>query len=142
MLTLNVLDHSSRSVGCQHSRLIYDARPPQMKDNEKVLRQRLGGALREARLAKTLTQNQLAEALETDPETISRFERGATLPSLLRLLDLAEALGVTVASLLGSASPRAQDEWDDLYRSLSRLPARDKDLAAAILRTIVEARVR
>jgi len=113
-----------------------------MKKNEKELRDRLGAALRGARLARDLTQNQLAERLDTDPETISRFERGVTLPSLARLLDIADAQEVTVASLLGSASPRPQDEWDDLYRSLSRLPARDKDLAAAILRTIVEARSR
>ena len=67
-----------------------------MKDTEQELRRRLGGALREARLAKELKQDQLAEMLDTDPETISRFERGVALPSLVRLLQLAEALGVTI----------------------------------------------
>lgn len=110
------------------------------KDDEKELRRRLGGALRTARLAKQLTQNQLAELLDTDPETISRFERGATLPSLVRLLGLADALSVTVGSLLGSASPRASDEWAELEILFARLTPRDRYLAQAIIRTIVDTR--
>lgn len=111
-----------------------------MAVNEKTFRSRLGGALREARLARHLTQSQLAETLDTDPETISRFERGATLPSLVRLLAIAEALHVTVASLLGVASPRPMDEWEELSRSLASLPPQDRELATAIMRTIVQAR--
>lgn len=111
-----------------------------MAVNEKTFRTRLGGALREARLARHLTQSQLAETLDTDPETISRFERGATLPSLLRLLAIADALHVTVASLLGAASPRQVDEWEELSRAHARLPPRDRELATAIMRTIVQTR--
>lgn len=111
-----------------------------MQKNEKALRDRLGKALRAARQARKITQNQLAELVETDPETISRFERGATLPSLLRLLDLAEALHVTVASLLGAASPRAEDEWEDLRLSVAKLALKDRELAAALLKTIVATR--
>lgn len=111
-----------------------------MAVNEKEFRRRLGAALREARLARQLTQSQLAETLETDPETVSRFERGATLPSLVRLLGIADALGVTLGSLLSVASPRATDEWEELGRSLASLPPRDRALAAAIVKTIVLAR--
>lgn len=112
-----------------------------MKKNEKELRDRLGKALREARFVRQLTQNQLAELVETDPETISRFERGATLPSLTRLLDLAEALDVTLASLLGGASPRVQDEWQMLQQSVLGLSARDRELAASVLKAIVALRI-
>lgn len=111
-----------------------------MTDNEKELRTRLGEGLRQARLARHLTQNQLAEKLDTDPETISRFERGATLPSLVRLLSLADALGVTLASLLSAASPRPMDEWEELHRSLATLPRKDRELATAIMQTIIQAR--
>ena len=110
-----------------------------MKDNEKALRERLGTALREARLQRRLTQGQLAELVDTDPETISRFERGATLPSLKRLLALAEALEVPIVSLVGVASPRAQDEWEALRSSVAKLQPRDRDLAVALLKTIVAA---
>jgi transcriptional regulator with XRE-family HTH domain len=110
------------------------------KDSEKRLRQQLGRELRRARLALSLTQADVAERVETDPETISRFERGTSLPSLTRLLTLAEALGVTLATLLGRASPRASDELDELHRSLSRLSEDDRRLATALMRTIVEER--
>ena len=76
-----------------------------MKAGEKQLREQLGRELRKARLARGLTQADVAERVDTDPETISRFERGATLPSLTRLLDLAEALHVTVGSLVGAPAP-------------------------------------
>ncbi|MFT3819062.1 MAG: helix-turn-helix transcriptional regulator [Rubrivivax sp.] len=113
---------------------------PPMKDSEYALRQRLGSALRDARLAKAMTQGQLAEAVETDPETISRFERGATLPSLARLLVLAEALDVTVASLLGSASSRPADEWEALRTAMLRLKGGDRALALTIVQAIAAAR--
>ncbi|MFT3721616.1 helix-turn-helix domain-containing protein [Pseudorhodoferax sp.] len=110
------------------------------KDAENDLRVRLGAALRKARLARQLTQGQLAEELDTDPETISRFERGAALPSLIRLLALAEALDVTIVSLLGTASPRIEDEWEELRHDLAALSLRDRQLAIAVLRAIVEHR--
>jgi transcriptional regulator with XRE-family HTH domain len=108
-----------------------------MDDSEKVLRERLGQELRKARMARGLTQNEVAERLETDPETISRFERGATLPSLVRLLTLAEALDVSVATLLGAASPRATDEIEDLRHALASLPPKDRKLATAVMRAVV-----
>ena len=111
-----------------------------VKSSEKKLREQLGAELRKARLALGLTQADVAERVSTDPETISRFERGATLPSLVRLLDLADALHVPIASLLGGASPRATDELDELVRALGLLSAKDRRLAAAIVKTIGEAR--
>jgi len=110
------------------------------KESEKKLREQLGGELRKARVALGLMQAEVAERVETDPETISRFERGATLPSLTRLLDLADALGVTVASLLSAASPRETDEMEELRHAFATLPAKDRRLAAAIVKTIVDAR--
>ena len=109
-----------------------------MKENEKKLRERLGTGLRKARLSRGFTQADVAEKVDTDPETISRFERGATLPSLTRLLDLAEALNVTVASLLGGASPRHTDEANELYHSIAALGPKDRKLATALMRSIVE----
>ena len=86
-----------------------------MTEIERELRKRLGGALRAARLAMQLTQDDLASLVETDPETISRFERGATLPSLVRLLSLADALGVTIPRR--QTSCRVHFPADDPQRS-------------------------
>lgn len=144
MWLCNRLHHSTSWVDCQHSTLVLLPWVMQtvMKESEKKLRAQLGGELRKARLALGLMQADVAERVETDPETISRFERGATLPSLVRLLDLAEALGVTVASLLGGASPRATDELEELGHLLALLPAKDRQLVAAIIKVIVDARTR
>lgn len=106
----------------------------------KELRHRLGLALKQARQAKGITQNDLATLVDTDPETISRFERGTTLPSLARLLALSEALGVALTSLLGRASPRATDEVQEVQQLLASLKDQDRRLACDIVRTIAEAR--
>ena len=111
-----------------------------MRESEKTLRDRLGRELRKARVALQLTQADIAERVGTDPETISRFERGATLPSLVRLLELAEALEVTVASLLGGASPRATDELAELRQMVANLPPKDRKLVAAVVTAIVDSR--
>jgi DNA-binding CsgD family transcriptional regulator/transcriptional regulator with XRE-family HTH domain len=78
--------------------------------------------------------------LSSDPETVSRFERGATLPSLVRLLDLAEALDVTFASLIGGASPRGTDEFAELTQMVSNLPPKDRKLVTAVVTAIVDNR--
>lgn len=106
--------------------------------SEKTLRLRLGQELKRARTARGLTQNDLAERVGTEPETISRFERGATLPSLTRLLALAEALGEPVGILLGAASPRGMDELEDVRNSLAGLSAKDKKQAMAVVRAVVD----
>jgi transcriptional regulator with XRE-family HTH domain len=109
-----------------------------MKESEKALRERLGRELRKARLSLNLTQADVAERVETDPETISRFERGAALPSLTRLLDLSEALGTTVGALLGAASPRPSDEFEELRHRLAELAPKDRKVATAVMRAVVE----
>jgi len=142
LLIYDKLDHSTSGVDCQHFMLavLPWATDVVMKESETRLREQLGAELRKARIALGLTQADVAEKVETDPETVSRFERGATLPSLTRLLDLADALDVSVSALLGAASPRATDELEELRASLAALPAKDRRLAAAIVKTIAAAR--
>lgn len=101
-------------------------------------RAQLGTALWMAREACGLTQAQVAERIGAEPETISRFERGATAPSIVRLLELSEALGVTLASLLNSASPRSVDQWESVRQTLAGLPQADQKLATSVIRAVVE----
>lgn len=63
--------------------------------DEQERRARLGRALRRARLWRSLTQVQLAAELGTSARTISRWERGSDVPSLLLLGPLCAALGVS-----------------------------------------------
>ncbi|MDH0893948.1 MULTISPECIES: helix-turn-helix transcriptional regulator [unclassified Pseudomonas] len=70
----------------------------------------LGVQVREHRLAQNLTQSQLAERVGVETETISRLERGSALPSLLKIEELAAALGASVAALVGGSSTLASDQ--------------------------------
>jgi transcriptional regulator with XRE-family HTH domain len=60
----------------------------------------LGARLRMARRASGLTQKQLAEALDVESITVSRWERGVTTPSLPRLRQIAELTDTTVSDLV------------------------------------------
>lgn len=65
-----------------------------------------GALIAEARKAKGLTQRQLAETLHISDRTVSKWERGAGFPDVALLEPLADALGLTVRSLLrGEAEP-------------------------------------
>lgn len=66
----------------------------------RPLNERLGANIARRRKAMRLTQAQLAESLDVDTETLSRFERGKHLPSLLSLERLAGLLHASVADLL------------------------------------------
>src|SRR5436309_12528691 len=71
---------------------------------------KLGAQLAVRRKARKWSQEDLAERLGVAAETISRFERGATLPSLITLQRLSQKLKVPIAELLteGSSSPDDQ----------------------------------
>lgn len=52
------------------------------------------------RITHQMTQEELAMAIDVDPMTVSRFERGVTLPSLVTLQQIATVFGVTMAQML------------------------------------------
>lgn len=68
-----------------------------------------------------MTQEELAIALEIDPMTVSRFERGVTLPSLVTIQQLAGVFGVSMAQVLEDVP--SQD-------------SRDAQVIAALLKNI------
>jgi transcriptional regulator with XRE-family HTH domain len=59
-----------------------------------------GRRLRELRLERGLTQNALAQIVETSKPFISDMERGVKVPSLTMILRLAEALDCRVYDLV------------------------------------------
>jgi transcriptional regulator with XRE-family HTH domain len=68
----------------------------------------MGERLREARIAKRLTQEALAHAIGVRAMSISRFERGELNPSRETLMRLASALSVSTDWLL-SGPPKESD---------------------------------
>ena len=74
-----------------------------------------------------MTQEQLALALDVDPVTVSRFERGVTLPSLTTLHNMAGIFGVPLARLLDDAPQAERGEADTLAALMRNLSAHEKD---------------
>jgi len=59
-----------------------------------------GRHLRELRLARGLTQQQLATLIDSNHPFISNMERGLTLPGLAMLVRLADALECNVSKMV------------------------------------------
>lgn len=72
------------------------------KHTDKQLEERLARRVRQARQRRKWTQERLAEALEVQPETVSRYESGRVPLSMAMLYRVADALDVDVESLVGT----------------------------------------
>lgn len=98
-----------------------------MTEEEKNVAKSLGRSLAQARLLKQLTQEQVAEHLGVEQETISRFERGATFPSIPRLLNLGQLYGVPIDHLIRGSSTRPIDLSQDMTEKISQLSREDRE---------------
>lgn len=85
------------------------------------LSKRLGKNIADARRALGWTQSVLAERIGMEPESISRIERGATLPSLATLEQLAALLGTRIADLLAECPGNAYSEAQKIAALMERL---------------------
>ena len=87
-----------------------------------------------------LTQEALAEKVGVAPETISRLERGVSIPSLRMLEKIARGLGVELRDLFDFRDSRSPEDraLDELVHDLKPLGVEDiefvHDLALRILR--------
>ncbi len=94
---------------------------PKPKNRSSRIAHLLGAQVREHRQMRGLTQSQLAERVGVETETISRLERGSALPSLLKIEELAAALDVSVAALVGGSSTLPSDlarQMESLFEGL------------------------
>ena len=80
---MNWKEHKKRLLRDPEFREEYEALEPEYK---------LASALIRLRLAKGLTQEQLAKLLNTKQESIARLESGGSLPSLSTIKKVADAL--------------------------------------------------
>lgn len=64
----------------------------------------LGDRIRQARKARSLSQEKLAVELGVSWSTVNRYESGKNSPTLNRLRLIAEVLDVDVSDLLGNAA--------------------------------------
>ncbi|MFM0205701.1 helix-turn-helix domain-containing protein [Paraburkholderia fungorum] len=94
---------------------------------EEIFAKRIGQALAAARNAASLTQEQVSAALDVNTETISRFERGHTLPPLGRLFELASLYGVLPETLVAGGAGRSLDPGLDVSLLINDLSEEDRE---------------
>lgn len=70
-----------------------------MIEKEEVLKN-LGAKIRDTRIAKGLTQAQLAHTINKDQQSVQRLETGKINPSFYYLVEVAKGLGVNIAELV------------------------------------------
>lgn len=89
---------------------------------EKLLKE-IGERVRKARLAKGMSQAQLAEALNISPPYVSNIETGKHIMKITTLIKLTEALGVSNDWILRNATREADEytseEFDQLMSDCS-----------------------
>lgn len=95
---------------------------------------RLSRNIAARRRALGLTQAQVAERLGVDTETLSRFERGKHLPSLLTLERLSNLLAASVGELLSEQEYEPSSEAAAIDTWLSGLNENDKVFACGLLK--------
>lgn len=71
------------------------------RDADKII----GARLRKLRTEIGMSQKSLAEAINVTTQQVQKYERGISRLAAARLLDIAQAMGVTPATLLGSTAP-------------------------------------
>ncbi len=94
----------------------------------------LGERIKTTRTALGLTQEALAETLGLAPQTISKWERGESMPDAALLPDLADALGLSLDKLFDRRSGSRADAEGALVRWLK--PAEEKARMAGVQETM------
>lgn len=93
----------------------------------------IGRAIAKHRVASGYTQEQVAEALGVGNEAVSRMERGLVMPTVARLVELAELFECNAADLLTEASSRTSDQGKYVGQLLSKLGGNDRTMVVEIV---------
>ena len=104
-----------------------------MTKSKKYLAEQIGKCIAKRRLAAGFTQHQTAEKLSIGYEAVSRMERGVTIPTVIRLADLAEVFGCGIQELLIESSDRPDEQAEQIKNMLAKLSSEDRNM---ILETI------
>lgn len=107
-------------------------------DKNQQLMQTIGKAVAKYRQASGLTQAQLAEILGIGNDAVSRMERGTTVPTVLRLLELAEIFQCEIADLVTESSARSMDQARHLEHLLNQLEDSERMECLAIIEKLID----
>ena len=99
----------------------------------------IGSRIKEARLAKKLTQEDLSEKLDISVAFLSRVERGNSHINLKRLNQVSEILEVSEGYLLNGASSSQKNYLDEEFAKLLKSCSPEKQkLIYTIAKAIAE----
>ena len=86
----------------------------------------LGANIKEYRIKKGQTQEQLAYDLGVTSQTISRWENGTTYPDIVMLPTIAEYFGITIDALMGYDKVCSTEEREIFFLEIKDLTPVDK----------------
>ncbi|MBT3921289.1 MAG: helix-turn-helix transcriptional regulator [Nitrospina sp.] len=101
----------------------------------------IGSRITEIRISKGLTQSQLAERINVSNETISRLERGVSVPSLKTLEKMAGCLKMPLSSFfsfehLPIKNPAFERELAKLIALMRKRNIKELSMVHAILKVV------
>ena len=108
------------------------------EQREEALARKVGKAIADRRKAVFMTQEDLALTLGVGIEAISRIERGVVMPSINRLVEVAEALDCPVQNLLNVGSDRAVDYGIQLTKLMDQLKPKDREVLISVVEQLVK----
>lgn len=108
------------------------------KERSSQLALRLGRNIAARRKQLDWTQDQLAERVEVDAETISRFERGAHLPSLPTLDRLAIAMKTNLGDLVLAQTSTELDDSTVISAWMQGLSPENRHFVLNVVRECCE----
>ena len=103
-----------------------------------------GQRLSTLRKSQGMSQRELAQKLESFREMIDYYERRAANPSLEFIQQVAQALKVSVAELLGSEAktsrgkPGPAPQWQRRLEQIRELPRKEQEFILQLLDTALE----
>ena len=97
----------------------------------------IGRRIKKLRLAKGMTQAELAEKLDLTSGVISRLENEESMVGVYTLLGLSRALGVGIEEILPEYS--LKEKYKDLYELIGCIPEGKKELLLEGLKKTLEA---
>ena len=107
----------------------------------QISNEKFGSFLATIRKEKNLTQKELANQLFVSDKTVSKWERGLSMPNVVLLIPIADVLGITVTELLKGERMDAEKKFDTTeIKGLVKQHKRNWILAfwISLLVTIVE----
>ena len=99
----------------------------------------LGQRIKQARLAKKMTQETLSEKLDVSVAFLSRVERGTSHINLLRLTQISNILGVSEGELLSGTANISNNYMNREFAQLiKRCPKEKQKLVYNVIKTIID----